>query len=373
MSKPPRKPTRKSGLIRASDVKAEELAFLWEERIPRGTLTLIGGRPGQGKSLFSVLVAAHVTNGGSSVIMSNPEDSKSVIRTRLDAAGADTRLVHLWPGKLMLPADVEQLEADVLFYKATLVTVDPIAKHVGGRDPNTALEPLVAMAERTGCAVLGVHHLNKRIPRDAAPADAFGGANGGWLGTARFAYVFGPVDSAEPEARFLASAKSNYAPGDVPSVEFYVESQEVALHDGTITEAGKLVQVSTSSPVDGFDVVKFSGGQGGKHDGSNPEKKAVASEFLTLLLMNGPKPATEVFEKAAEASVSKMTMRRAATELEIVKKRVGFGPGSYLTWELPAGHPALPAPIVPEASESVQMDVDAVISEILKDEAEGDA
>jgi len=76
-------------------------------------------------------------------------------------------------------------------------------------------------------------------------------------------------------------------------------------------------------------------------NGGDPDKKAVASEFLTLLLMKGPVPAKAIFDRAAEAGVSQKTVRRAADSLDVVKKRKGFGPGSYLEWSLPAGHPAL--------------------------------
>ena len=119
-----------------------------------------------------------------------------------------------------------------MFHGVKLVTIDPIAKHVGGKDPNTALEPLVAMAERTGVAVVGVHHLNKRLPKDAHPQEAFGGASGGWLGTVRFAHVLGPAGAGEPESRFLAVAKANNARRPAPAIEFYMDDVEVDLPDG---------------------------------------------------------------------------------------------------------------------------------------------
>ena len=96
-------------LIRAADVKPEKLDFLWLDRIPKGTITLIGGRPGQGKSLFTTCLAAQVTKRGGAVIMSNPEDQLASVKVpRLIAAEADPRLVHFWPGKLRLPGDVDR-------------------------------------------------------------------------------------------------------------------------------------------------------------------------------------------------------------------------------------------------------------------------
>jgi hypothetical protein len=248
--------------------------------------------------------------------------------------------VHFWPGKISIPADVEALEELVVFHGIGLVTIDPIAKHIRAKDPTTALEPLVAMCERTGVAVVGVHHLIKRLGKDAHPQEAFGGPSGGWLGTTRVAHVFGPAEGGEEESRFLGVAKANHTRDDAPSVEFYLEEVEVDLPNGKVQEVGRLVFVNDSSKVEAAGIVHFKG-SGYKDAGGDTDKKQVASEFLTLLLMHGPVPAKAVFEKAAETGVSQKTVRRAADALEVEKERKGFGPGSFLLWSLPAGHPAL--------------------------------
>jgi hypothetical protein len=370
------KPQTDLQLIRAADVEPEELEFLWplqgEGRIPKGVITLIGGRPGQGKSLVTNYLAAEVTKAGGAVIMSNPEDPVAAVKVpRLLAAGADTRLVHFWPGKLRLPADVEELEQFVLFHGVELVTIDPIAKHVQGKDPNTALEPLAAMAERTKCAVVGVHHLNKRLPKDAHPQEAFGGASGGWLGTVRFAHVLGPTGAGEAEARFLAVAKSNHGNDDIPSVEFYMDEVDVDLPGGGVTETVKLVFVADDRPVHASDVVHYRAIGFRKE---NPEKRAVAMEFITLLLVKGPVPANEVFDKAAEHGVSKMTCKRASQELGVQKDRVGAGPGSYIVWSLPDDHPLMQSlgQRVSAGEELDEDDVDAAIRQILAEADEED-
>ncbi len=360
--------------IRASDVEPEELTFLWLDRVPHGTLTLVGGRPGMGKSLWTNYLAAVVTRAGGAVLMSNPEDAMATSKIpRLLAAGADPRLVHFWPGsKISIPDDIPFVEELVLFHGIQLVTIDPIAKHIRSKDPSTALEPLVAMAERTGVAIVGVHHLIKRLPKDAHPQEAFGGASGGWLGTTRVAHVFGPADGGEEESRFLAVAKANHTCDDAPSVEFYLEEVEVDLTNGKVQEVGRLVYVNDQSKTTPAGVVHFRGA-GYKDAGGDPDKKAVAAEFLTLLLMNGPVPAKAIFDKAAEAGVSQKTCRRAADQLEIVKERVGFGPGSHLKWSLPLGHPALRSvgPKVSKSKKPKDGDVDAAIAKILGGEDDG--
>jgi AAA domain len=54
-----------NGSIRAADVPREPVRWLWRERIPRGMISLVAGRPGEGKSLFTNLVGADVSRRSS--------------------------------------------------------------------------------------------------------------------------------------------------------------------------------------------------------------------------------------------------------------------------------------------------------------------
>ncbi len=109
---PAKTPARKPRieLIRAADIRPEKLEHLWNGRFPKGTLSLVGGRPGEGKSLMMYLLAAHVSQSGQAVIMSSPEENTGTMNMpRLIAAGADSTRVHVWPNRLRLPQDVEEL------------------------------------------------------------------------------------------------------------------------------------------------------------------------------------------------------------------------------------------------------------------------
>src|SRR5687767_1767303 len=50
-------------VVRLSDVKAERVTWLWQDRIPLGKLTVIEGNPGTGKSTLTTELAACVTTG----------------------------------------------------------------------------------------------------------------------------------------------------------------------------------------------------------------------------------------------------------------------------------------------------------------------
>ena len=109
--------------IRSDKVKAEEVKYLWLDRIPLGMPTIVAGRPGEGKSLFSAFLAAEVTRRGWSVIFSNMEDPiAQIVRPRLEAAGAVLERVHFWTP--YLPRDMEELEEMILKTGATMLIID---------------------------------------------------------------------------------------------------------------------------------------------------------------------------------------------------------------------------------------------------------
>ena len=245
-----------------------------------------------------------------------------------------------------------------------LITIDPVAKHlVGTNDPFTGLEPLIGMAERTGVALVGVHHVNKRIPRDAHPRDVFGGGHGGWLGTSREAHVLGRAAGGDEGSRYLVCVKNNNGDDEGPAIEFYLDDAEVDLPDGEVQDTGRLVLVNEQVLVEANAIVHFAGG-GVVGDTASGETRAVAVEFLTLLLAPaGATPAQEIEKQSVSMGVSARTLRRAADELGVVRQRVGFGPGSYVTWALPADHPALR--MMAAGKKAKKDSVDVAISQIL--------
>jgi hypothetical protein len=178
----------------------------------------------------------------------------------------------------------------------------------------------------------------------------------------RFAHVLGPVGGVgEPETRYLAVAKANYSEDDAPAVEFTVEETEIELPTGGEASTARLVYVSDQAPVYGAAVVQYRGG--GDKKGSS-EKRAVAMEFLALLLLKGPAEANDVFSKGEQHGVSKMTLRRAAAQLGV--ERVFTGPGGHWLWKLPANHPLLRS-VGPKASQPSQT-VDDFIAEVLSED-----
>lgn len=171
-------------VIQLSEIAPQEVAWLWPARIPAGMVALLDGDGGMGKSTIVIDLIARLTTGRplpnevrasrpvTDVVMLGHEDSpQHTIRPRLDAAGADSRRVHLLAdvgGRMpQLPDHAGEIERVVAQTGARLLVIDPISAYIGRVDLHRdnevrdALNPLVLMAERTGAAVLMLRHLRK--------------------------------------------------------------------------------------------------------------------------------------------------------------------------------------------------------------------
>jgi hypothetical protein len=214
--------------------------------------------------------------------------------------------------------------------------VDPVASHFpsGSKDDRAVVEPLVKLCERTGLAVVALDHTRKSVSRTAHPLEVVLGNGAGFQAAARFVYVFG-ANPKEPAERILAGAKTNVS--ELGSLTFEFDVVEIEI-EGKPAERPRLLLTDAHSKVTAHDVVQF---RGDGELGGNVVKRAVAAEWLTSFLMFGARPAKDVERAASDSGIAWATMRRAASELEIVKTRQGYGRGGCWLWALPEGHPAL--------------------------------
>jgi RecA/RadA recombinase len=273
--------------VSAADVQAVPVEWLWQERIPRGMLSLVVGRPGQGKSIFGVYLAAQVSHAGG-VLFSNVEDARrQVLRPRLEAAGARLDRVHFWTPTL--PRDTGELAERIVAHRVQLVVLDPIAAHVtpsiyNDQEIRTALSPLAQLAEETGVAVVMVGHVIKSVSRGTHPLAMIGGSGGGLAGAARMIYMLGPNPHDEDE-RVMVCVKSNLR--EPPkSIAFELDSVEIA----GVGEHGTLI-FRGEVDVTARELITAEGGA------KKPAaKRSAAAEFLVNYLRFGPRPAGEVRE-----------------------------------------------------------------------------
>ena len=336
---------------RASEIEARPIEWVWRRRIPAGMITVVSGRPGEGKSTFTRRLVADVSQT-SWVIYSNQEDPLAEsIRPSLEASGAVLKRVFIPNEPYLLPRDVDKLERKIKQTGAKLVVLDSALQHLqpnamGGQGVRQALSPLKAMLERTRCACVFVDHLKKNVSANMHPLEALTGSGSGLPAAARFVYMFG-TNPKVPEERVLAPVKVNVVRMD-DGVAFSMENTQVELATKAqractgrlLIETGTLTLIDDHSKVSATDLLRWKG-KSADDAGLSTTKLAVASEWLVGFLMFGEQAANEVEVKGQESGFSWATLRRASKQLEVVKSRKGYGGQGAWYWRLPDGHLAL--------------------------------
>lgn len=167
-------------IIRMSDVELTPVEWLWKPYLPFGKLSVLQGNPSEGKTYFAMHLAAACTNGKLlpnmermepfNVIYQTAEDGLGdTVKPRLIEAGADLdRVLVIDDSDVQLTLSDERIEKAIIENNARLVIIDPIQAYLGADvDMNRANEVrpifmrLGQVAQRTGCAILLIGHLNK--------------------------------------------------------------------------------------------------------------------------------------------------------------------------------------------------------------------
>jgi putative DNA primase/helicase len=178
----------------ASSIKPEPVTWIWPQRIPRGKLSILGGHPGEGKTLLSTYMAAVVSTGGrwpdgpmaeagNVIILSGEDDPADTILPRLIAHGADLSRIHILEAVRVegqerwfsLIEDLPRLEQKLAeIGGASLMIVDVIDSYIGtttnshrNADVRRVLGPLKDVAARHRMAVLGLTHFSKSVQERA--------------------------------------------------------------------------------------------------------------------------------------------------------------------------------------------------------------
>ncbi|WP_182354210.1 AAA family ATPase [Flaviflexus huanghaiensis] len=331
----------------AAEIKPRRVTWAWQDRIALGTLSLLAGKEGLGKSTLAVNVAAQVTRGtlpGSNegkpraVIYAATEDSwEHTIIPRLIAAGADLNRVYRvevatatgFTTGLNLPRDISALQDVVTERDVALMILDPIMSRLDNLDTHKdaevrqALEPLVRMADETGMAILGLIHLNKS---SHDPLNAVMGSKA-FTAVARsvLSVVPDPDDETE-QRRLFGVVKNNLARVTPSSTAFTVESAPLDLDGETITtgrvhwhgDSATSIKTAMSDP--GIDT-----------QGVTEEAAEWLSDYLT---MHGEVASKDARRDGTKEGFSDAAIRRAARKLGVKSEYSGFPRTSR--WSLPA-------------------------------------
>ena len=308
-------------IIRMSDVELTPVDWLWKPYLPFGKLSVLQGNPGEGKTYFAMHLAAACTNGKLlpnmermepfNVIYQTAEDGLGdTVKPRLIEAGADlNRVLVIDDSDVQLTLSDERIEKAIVENNARLVIIDPIQAYLGSDvDMNRANEVrpifmrLGQVAQRTGCAILLIGHLNKAAGMQSLQR----GLGSIDIAAAVRSVMFIGKLKHDPTMRILTHEKSSLAPPGV-SLAFSLGDE------GGFRWFGEY-DITADEMLSGIEPQRET-------------KTQQAKDLICTLLAGGKQVLSEDIDKAAlERGIPGRTVRDAKRELgDALKSKIGEG------------------------------------------------
>ena len=305
-------------IIRMSDVELTPVEWLWKPYLPFGKLSVLQGNPGEGKTYFAMHLAAACTNGKLlpnmepfNVIYQTAEDGLGdTVKPRLIEAGADLdRVLVIDDSDVQLTLYDERIEKAIIENNARLVIIDPIQAYLGADvDMNRANEVrpifmrLGQVAQRTGCAILLIGHLNKTAGMQSLQR----GLGSIDIAAAVRSVMFIGKLKHDPTMRILTHEKSSLAPPGV-SLAFSLGDE------GGFRWVGEY-DITADEMLSGIEPQRET-------------KTQQAKDLICALLAGGKQVLSEDIDKAAlERGIPGRTVRDAKRELgDALKSKIVEG------------------------------------------------
>jgi len=333
----------------ADEVPADD-PWLWPERVALGSLTLLVGDPGIGKSYLTLDMAARVSHGapwpeeelaadsapqrtrapGSAFLLCAEDDYANTVRPRLVALGADLSRI------IALRDDHGYQAFDLLSYlprfenliqstpNTRLWIIDPISSYLGNLQENHdrsirgLLNPLANLAAAHQLAIVLVTHLSKgdgKALHRVLGSRAFGAA-------ARNVWLVAE-DAEDRRRRLLVSVKQNRT-APPTGLAFTIES--VGTRGGA-----RLRWAAEEVSADADEALSATAYQPPPRN----QRLRQVIDWLEELLADGSLPPDVVRESAAARGIAYTTLRRAFREMGGQSYWEKRGTSSVRLWRLP--------------------------------------
>ena len=294
------------------DIEQTSVEWLWFPYLPFGKLTIIQGNPGEGKTYFAMMLTAACTNRKTfpnmeeiepfNVIYQTAEDGMGdTIKPRLVEAGADlSRVMVIDDTEEALTLSDDRIEKAIRQNQVRLLIIDPVQAFIGADvDMNRANEvrpvfrKLGMIAEKTGCAIVLIGHLNK----SSGTQSTYRGLGSIDIMAAVRSLLFIGKVKKDPTTRVLIHEKSSLAPPG-ETMAFKLGDEEGFRWVGAY-------EISADDLLDG-------------KEGKPTETKLQRGTKLTYELLADGNAVTirELDEKAKAQGISQRTMREARSRMK---------------------------------------------------------
>jgi hypothetical protein len=319
---------RRADLVCLADIPPRPIDWLWQDMLACGTLAMLSGDPGSGKTWVALAIAAALSRGRvpstnhtlqpcTVLYASAANGAAELIRPRFAQLDGDPARLILLRGVLTASAqpaslslrDTPMLEDALHRTQARLLIIDPLHSYLWtldrhrANDSARAFDSLARLAEKHRCCILLVRHLRKRgrgltsIELSAA---------------VRTEFIAGSSPDA-PTRPALVQVKSNLG-CLAPSLGYLIDN--TGAFSWTGPSALTPEEVMTDRPIDA---------------GLPKRKRAV--EWLRQYLREGERSQYNIEFAAQQDGVCMATLRRAKYDLGVVSSKETFT-GAWF-WTLP--------------------------------------
>jgi putative DNA primase/helicase len=322
-------------------VKAKPIDWLWRGRFALGTVSIVAGDGGLGKSTILCDIASRITTGdrwpdgevnsnSGSVVMLIAEDGlEHTVKPRVVASGGNVEKIYIIRGSVdtddkggqqkrwfNLQADIAKLETLCKHLgDVRAIILDPITSYLGETDSHKndrvrqVLDPLGGLAERLNVAIICNNHHTKGSGGTSANNKVIGSV--AFVNQART--VFTVLRDANDEMRrlFIPSKMNIAALGEgigyrIVQALHTIDDQEILC--SSISWDSEPVNLSADQALAAL------------QDGEGGALEREAREFLQDYLRDRTVPAKVVEEEAKGRGISSATLRRARKHLVLAKK-----------------------------------------------------
>lgn len=337
-------------LIDASTVTPKAVQWLWKGWLACGKFHLIAGAPGTGKTTLALAFGSAISAGGKF-----PDGSRAELGLVVMWSGEDDIDDTLVPRKMLMEADLsnvrfvggvstaqrrrsfdlgqdvellekvmDELAAEEGKPPIRLLIVDPISVAVRGDgnkngDVRRGLQPLVDLASRHRCALIGVTHLSKgtsgREPLERVTGSV---AFGAFARVVMFASKQVSEEGEPPKPRILVRVKSNHGP-ESGGFKYDLEERQLPGYENIQSSC-----VSWMGVIEGEARDLLAQAEPPREGRASPVNEAVVAFLRELLKDFKPLPATTVLERAKERGFSPQQLDRAKAWAKVANGKAMF-------------------------------------------------